>query len=369
VIVVTALAVAAIAATATFGANLSRLVNTPRLYGQSWDLTADAQFSPLQPAQIAKIVGRQSGVTEWTFGTHVDVTAAGRIIPGVALMTTTRTPVSPTVVVGRPALGPDEISLGTKTLADLHRHVGQTVVVRLPNIGTRVPPARPMRIVGRSVFPFFGEGSFTPTGLGVGAQVTESALSTTAAPPVNFVLVRVASGPDRASEISHITTALQRAHICGAYNQCTISSNIRPTDVLNYARIQRTPLVLAAVLALLAIGVLANLLVGSIRRRRHDIAILKTIGFRRRQVSATVAWQATTVVGLALLIGLPIGVALGRWVWSTFATNLGIPIEPRTPIGVLLLMIPVALLLGNLIAAVPGFIAGRLAPAAALRTE
>ena len=133
-----------------------------------------------------------------------------------------------------------------------------------------------------------------------------------------------------------VTDALERAHLCTADNQCTVSTNIRPTDVLNYARIQRTPLVLAAVLALLAIGVLANLLVSSIRRRRHDIAILKTIGFRRRQVSAAVAWQATTVVGLALLVGLPVGVALGRWVWSTFATNLGIPVEPRTPVGILL---------------------------------
>ena len=51
---------------------------------------------------------------------------------------------------------------------------------------------RPMSIVGRAVFPFFGQGKFSPTGLGVGAQ--------TAGPShlqgANFVVVRVAPGPD-----------------------------------------------------------------------------------------------------------------------------------------------------------------------------
>ena len=369
VIAVTALAVAAIAATATFGANLSRLVHTPRLYGQSWDVTVDAQFSPLPTARIAALLAAQPGVTAWTFGTHADVSIGGRIIPGIALMTTDRSTVAPTVVAGRSAQRSDEITLGTKTLDALHRSVGQTLTAQLPNPGPQTPPTRRMRIVGRSVFPYFGEGSFTPTGLGVGAQVTETALSSDANAPVNLVLVRIAPGSRRAAEIRQIARALRRTNMCTTNNQCTISSTIRPTDVLNYARIQATPLVLAAVLALLAIGVLTNLLVSSIRRRRRDIAILKTLGLRRRQVSGAIAWQASTVVAFALLIGLPIGIALGRKVWSTFATNLGIPADAHTPVTLLLLMIPAALLIANAIAALPGLVASRMPPAAALRSE
>ena len=52
------------------------------------------------------------------------------------------------------------------------------------------------------MFPFFGEGSFTPTGLGVGAEITESALSAHDTPPVNFVLVQMAPGPSRAADIA-----------------------------------------------------------------------------------------------------------------------------------------------------------------------
>ena len=165
------------------------------------------------------------------------------------------------------------------------------------------------------------------------------------------------------------TRDLGRSPLCTAENQCTVSTTTRPTDVLNYSRVQSTPLALAAVLALLAIGVVANLLVSSIRRRRRDFAILKTLGFRRRQLSATVAWQATTLVGVALVIGLPIGTALGRWVWSTFARNLGVPADAHTPAGALLLAIPAALVIGNLIAAGPGALARRSKPATALRTE
>jgi len=62
-IAVTALAVAAISAAATFGTNLSRLVRTPRLYGQSWDVTIDSQFSPLPPARVDSLLRALTGVT------------------------------------------------------------------------------------------------------------------------------------------------------------------------------------------------------------------------------------------------------------------------------------------------------------------
>ena len=162
---------------------------------------------------------------------------------------------------------------------------------------------------------------------------------------------------------------LRRGHICGVYNQCSITTTSRPTDILNYSRIQGTPAALAAVLAILAIGVVANLLVTSIRRRRHDLAILKTLGIGRRGISATVAWQATTLVGISLLVGLPIGVAIGREIWSGFATGLGIPRDSRTPMLAILLAVPVALVIGNAVAAIPAYIAGKTAPAQILRSE
>jgi hypothetical protein len=45
------------------------------------------------------------------------------------------------------------------------------------------------------------------------------------------------------------------------------------------------------------------------RRRRRDLALLKALGFTRRQISATIAWQATSTVAVGLLIGVPVGIA------------------------------------------------------------
>ena len=172
-IAVTAMAIASIAAAATFATNLSRLVHTPRLYGQSWDVTIDSQFSPLPAAKIDSLLRSLPGVNAWTYGIHTIVNVDRQIVPAVALVARRNGLIAPTVVSGRAAVRPNEVVFGAKTLEHIHRRVGQTVTASLPNPGTAAPQAQQLRIVGRSVFPFFGMGSFTPTGLGAGAQVTE----------------------------------------------------------------------------------------------------------------------------------------------------------------------------------------------------
>jgi ABC-type lipoprotein release transport system permease subunit len=144
---------------------------------------------------------------------------------------------------------------------------------------------------------------------------------------------------------------------------------MRPTDVANLGRVGALPNVLAGLLALLAASALAHLLVTSVRRRRHDLAILESLGFVRRQVSAAVAWQATTVALLALAVGLPLGVALGRWTWSLLADRIGVGAPPVTPGPALLAGVAGTVLVANLVAAWPGRVAARTRPAVALRSE
>ncbi|MGE5291549.1 MAG: ABC transporter permease, partial [Micromonosporaceae bacterium] len=66
---------------------------------------------------------------------------------------------------------------------------------------------------------------------------------------------------------------------------------------------------LAASLAVIGIAVLGQFIVVSARRRRRDFAVLKALGLLRRQVRSITAWQVSTVTGLAVLAGLPPGVA------------------------------------------------------------
>ena len=143
----------------------------------------------------------------------------------------------------------------------------------------------------------------------------------------------------------------------------------QPNGVTNYVGIDDTPEVLAVLIAVLGLAVLGQLIVVSGRRRRRDFAIMKTLGMVRRQVRSVTAWQVTTLTGLALLVGLPLGVALGRWTWALFATGLGIPADTVTPVALVLLMLPAVILVANAVAAWPARTAARLRPAEVLRAE
>ena len=83
----------------------------------------------------------------------------------------------------------------------------------------------------------------------------------------------------------------------------------------------------------MAIATLAHALFSSARRRRRELAILKVLGFRRRQVSAAIAWQATVVAAIAIVVGVPLGIVAGRWGWQAFAQQLGVPDQPVTPLA------------------------------------
>jgi hypothetical protein len=363
----TALSVLAVTAAFTFGANLLHLVHTPRLYGQGWDAAIDLQFSPIQPSQAQNLFGTNPGVTGWTYGDHGIIGIKGHLVPAIGLTPGRGPLISPTLLAGRPPRTGREIVLGSSTLRDLGLHVGQEVPVTID--GRQVQD----RIVGQAVFPNFGQGSFTPTDLGEGAETTAAVLAPQAALYGNrsgfqVVLLRFARGPGRDAAITRFRHSM--AGFCADVQQSTcVELGQRPNGVTNYARIDGTPEVLAALLAVLGIAVLGQLAVVSGRRRQHDFAILKALGLLRRQVREITAWQATILAGLALLIGVPLGLAAGRWSWQLFSHGVGIPADARVPGALVLVMVPAVLIIANAVALWPGRSAARTPPARALRTE
>jgi putative ABC transport system permease protein len=126
---------------------------------------------------------------------------------------------------------------------------------------------------------------------------------------------------------------------------------------------------LAGLLVVLAVGALGLTLLGSARSHRRDFAVLKTIGFVRRQIMATMAWQATAIAVSALLVGVPCGIALGRWTWRLVADNVGSVSPSIVPLAGVLLVIPITLFVANLLASGPAWAASRVRPADALRAE
>jgi hypothetical protein len=367
----TALAVAAVVAALTFASSLSTLVGTPRLYGWNWDLQVDNGFQTVPRELLVQTLGHDPDVAAYAGGSYGRLMIGGVEVPAIGLVDLQGS-VSPTMAAGRAPAGPDEIVLGAATLARVHRSVGDTVTVQ----GQDTPQF--MRIVGRTVFPVLGIGDFAPTSLGDGAAVRVDALDSLGGSAVNqfggspvsagndlsFALIRFKPGVNAKAATGRI-----QSHVPAYPYGPLLAQVLTPTDIATYDRIQATPLLLAAMLGLLGVGTLAHALISAVRRRGRDLAILKTLGFTRRQVWAAVAWQATTLAVVALVVGVPVGIAAGRWAWTVFATQVGVIDESVVPLATVLLTVPAAIILANLLAAVPGRVAARVRPALVLRSE
>jgi hypothetical protein len=72
---------------------------------------------------------------------------------------------------------------------------------------------------------------------------------------------------------------------------------------------------------------------------------------------------------VGVVVGVPVGIALGRWLWDLFARGINAVPEPTVPLAEIALVAAAALVLANLVAAVPGRVAARTPTALVLRTE
>ena len=68
-------------------------------------------------------------------------------------------------------------------------------------------------------------------------------------------------------------------------------------------------------------------------------------------------------------MGVPVGIALGRALWDLFAHEINAVPSPVVPVVPIILIALGALVLANVVAAVPGRIAARTPAALVLRTE
>jgi putative ABC transport system permease protein len=353
-----AVAVSSFTAAATFTGSLNHLIATPSLYGYGWDFIA---------------VGDTTSQTREAIEPDPDVVAISRggatniRIGSTRLIPFTYEPgkgIAPTMLEGRSPAADDEIALGTSLFRTLHTHIGGTVTVQLdseegPN------PRMPMRVVGRTVVPtFFFEavepGQSSAITLGGYQRLVGRASSREQEGGLPLV-VRYKSGTDVQKKLAAIQKKIPQLF--------TIQVRGAATELSAVSRSSGVPLTLTEVLLFMAVATLVHVLVSSVRKRRRDLAILKTLGFVRRQVLNAVFWQGTALTVVALIFGLPIGIAIGRWVWTAFAGSIGVVPEPAVRTLLVVLAIPVAIVATNLIAALPARAAAATKPAIVLREE
>jgi hypothetical protein len=86
-------------------------------------------------------------------------------------------------------------------------------------------------------------------------------------------------------------------------------------------------------------------------------------------VAAAVGWQSTIAVGVGVIVGVPLGIVAGRALWNLFAHELHVVPQPSIPAGTICLVALGALLLANVVAALPGRQAALTPTALVLQSE
>jgi len=360
------LALAVLTATVTFGASLRNLVSHPPLYGWNWSYAVSDGGGDI-PAQIEPLLDKDPLVASWSGVYFGDPDIDGQPIP--VMGSEPGAGIGPALLSRHGLDGPDQVVLGPLTLAKLHARVGDTV-----EVSTSGSPPTPLHVVGTATLPAFG-GTPQHLEMDTGAVLDyqlippgQRNLFDQPQPGPNVILLQVRTGTTEGSIDQSIDSIINTMGGGSSGGQPVLGPQ-RPAEIIAYRDLGATPAFLGATLAAGAVVALELALVASVRRRRHDLAVLKTLGFTRRQLSSTVAWQSSIAVGIGAAIGIPLGISSGRLLWNLFAREINAVPVPAVPSLTVALIAACALLLVNLVAAVPGYIAARTPTALALRAD
>jgi hypothetical protein len=379
------LAVTLMTTTLTFSSGLHTLVSRPALYGWNWNY----MFNPsngMPPIALHEL-NHDPDVAQWS-GTNYDViTIDGQSVP--MLIDSPSAKVVPPILSGHGLRNTREIVLGNQTLALLHKKVGETVSVSYgsPSSAPIYIAPTAMTIVGTATFPAIGFASAVAehTSMGTGALLPEgieprsfAQALTSKDPNLNgpeLVFVRLRAGVSASAGKRNLERIAHDANVAFSHdpkafgNVVTVLGVQRPAQIVDYRSIGATPVLLATGLAAGAVIALALTLVASVRRRRRDLAIMKTLGFTRRMLATAVAWQATVDGVIGAVVGIPLGILLGRELWTLFARDINAVPQPTVPATALVLVGLGTIVVAIIAASWPGRNAASTPPGLVLRSE
>jgi len=340
------------------------LLAEPRLFGADWDVemgffgTEDPQAVLDQLASDPDVdaVGTRSSLLADDGAVVVRSDRGGSVAEPTAYewYKGSRPPV---VSAGRPP-GTGETAIGTELGGRLHAGIGDTVVVQ----GYDGDVA--LRVTGWLVDPGSDE-------LDAGLVVTRDTLEAMRAHDCP-------SGDDSARcriDVEGAAVALR----AGADREDTVARLLKtqpdlkpvptPSIVDNLGEIGSTPWLLAGFLVLIGAAGLAHSLTVSVRRHRHDVAVVRALGLRPVQARSVVRWQAAVPAVLGAGLGLVVGVLVGRVIWQRIVHGVGALVSVDVPRSMVLLAPLLALGLALALAVLAGRRVAHLRPAVELRAE
>ena len=348
----------------TFSAGVSDAASHPARFGQTWQLTTFLGYNgqDFGPAgRVLRAVAADRDVT----GVE-DARIGGAQAGQVSIESFTYAPVGgkrPAVVLtaGRMPASPDEIVLAPTTAQEMHATTGS--VVRLTG-GTAT--RKTVRVTGIGFVPpgphnGYADGAWlTPAGYNRIFDGARYGFKFHAA------TVSLRPGAD-VQAVARRLDAVAAATPGGKVFTFTPPDPI--PEVQEIRDLELLPVALSAFLVLLAISAVGHALSIAVRRRRHDLAVLRALGITRRQARLVVTTQASLLALIGLIFGVPLGIALGRVIWRTVAGFAPLAYHPPVALLALLLIGPAALLAANALAAWPQRRAARLQAGQVLRSE
>jgi ABC-type lipoprotein release transport system permease subunit len=345
----------------TFSQGVSDAADHPERFGVTYQLADfagynDQDFAPTD--QVIKAVTSNPNVTGFD-DAKTAVATGPHDNSSVSLYEWTGGDQAIPVVLtsGRVPQAADEVVLGKTTLAALRAHVGD----RVPLTGSK----------GTATYTIVGEG-FVPAGphneYSDGGWLTPAgydAIFTGFKYRIELVTLRPRARGANAGDVLAAQVVAANPDLKG------ISfTTPEPIDEISQLReVRILPIVLGIFLALLAIGAVGHALATAVRRRSHDLAVLRALGLTQWQCRWVVITQATVLALVGLIFGVPLGLAVGRSVWRLVADYTPVQYVPPIAVWALLVIAPAALVIANILAAWPGQRAARLRIAHILRTE
>jgi FtsX-like permease family len=339
-------AIAAMLAAAVVASNIDALTGDPARYGSDFEYITGNSFGTGEPmpwppldtldgVQAASFVATGSALLR---GQDVDVVGF-EPVHGSLL---------PPVIDGAFPASADEVAMGRVTARELGVQEGDEITLT-SGAGTEAT----YRVVGEAVLPnpSFGAGG----GHGV-AMLLSGWRRLEPAAEANSLMLDLETGASVPDELQPFAPQ-------------TADEQTQPADVVNLDRSRGVPTALAVVIGALGMLTLGHALLLSVRQRRRELAVLRSLGADRRWVGRAVHAQASALTAAALVIGVPAGLAVGQWLFRSFVDRLGLVPSPITPVLLLLLIGVGALLVANLAAALPARRARHTPVAALLHSE
>jgi len=259
------------------------------------------------------------------------------------------------VTDGRLPAAATEVALAPYTAGAMGVRPGDTVDLA----GTR--STRELTVTGLAFVPE-GEENYYNTGAWVSGAGWDELFDGASSRVAHVVLE---PGADAAAVVARLDAALGPAPDGSPAARLRLDRDLSA----ELQQIRRLPLFLAGFLAVLAVGAVGHALGTAVRRRRHDLAVLRAGGMTRPQCRALVVTQAGVVAVAGLLAGLPLGVALGRTLWRYVADTTMVHYVPPAVVATLSLAVPVTLLVAAGLALWPAHRAAGLRVGPALRAE